>query len=77
MRDGHDLPAHIVVESVDSAGVDEAVAHPESRLDALRHLPHHLKRSFNPVLVNPLIGCRGVANGLGAVAEDIIGVVSS
>ena len=39
---GDDLSPDVVVESVDGAGVDEAVSHPDARLHHLLDLPKHL-----------------------------------
>ena len=43
MRDGDNLSSHIVVESVDRVGVNEAVTHPETCPHHLLHLTHHLR----------------------------------
>ncbi len=50
MRNGDDLPAHVVVEPVDAVGVDEAVAHPEAGLHGLVHLPEHVERLLDSIL---------------------------
>ncbi len=50
MRNGDDLPAHVVVEPVDAVGVDEAVAHPEAGLHGLVHLSEHVERLFDSIL---------------------------
>ena len=42
MSDGDDLSPHVVVESVDTVGVDETVPDPAASVDHLLRLPHHL-----------------------------------
>ena len=55
MRDGDDFSAHVVVESVERVGVDEAVADPQARLHDLFDLSHHLlannKKKFKYALL--------------------------
>lgn len=43
MRDGDNLAAHVVVDAVQGVRVDEAVAHPETRLHGLIHLTDDLR----------------------------------
>ena len=50
MRYGYDLTADVVVESVYTVGVDEAVANPEAGLDRLSDLAQHVKRILNTIL---------------------------
>ncbi len=43
MRYGDDLPTHVIIESVDTVGVDEAVSYPAACLHDLLNLPDNLK----------------------------------
>lgn len=47
-----DFPAHVVVESVDTVGVDEAVSHPHTGLHHLINLSNHIKCFLDPVLTD-------------------------
>ena len=47
VSDRHDLAADVIVEPVDSVRVDEAVAHPQARLDTLLHLTEQVERRLN------------------------------
>ena len=44
------LAANVVVESVDTVGVDEAVSNPEAGLDGLCDLTQHVKGILNSIL---------------------------
>ena len=43
MSDGDNLSADVVVESVDTVGVDETVPDPAASVDHLLRLPHDLR----------------------------------
>ena len=70
------LPAHVIIQSVDTVGVYEAVADPDSRFDRLVDFSHDVKRFLDPVLCHVLFVFPRLLHRLGAVFQYEEGLLS-
>ena len=79
MSYGHNLAAHIVIQSIHIIRIDKAIADPTSGFHNLLNFAHYIKRVFDPVLSDRFRvwfdGFACVVNRFGRVFENEEGLL--
>ena len=75
MRNSNNLSTNIVVESINTVGVNKTVSNPKTSLDAFINLSKHVERVLYTIFSNSILIIRSSSNHLVLVLEDKVALL--